>query len=228
MNMTFLTIGFVALIVLSVLVCYLRYCQDKKEGKEVSHNFFTSERLFVFFIEIVIAFLGFGMTLTIANANERQMEKQTAVQMTEQVIAYMDSQVEREYRYLLSYDSGKMTADTLRVSSVSNTAYFDSVLTNELILQNANMTIHGDIMRYVMWADWATNKANEATEDDKIREYLWDRYAYHLKVRSLLQVSRDEMTGAITAETADDRRQDIKSRSNLEEVKIYEGTAISD
>ena len=224
MDSNVLIIGFGMLILLSVVVCYGRYRRDRAEGKELSRNFFTSERIFVFIIEILIAFIGFGMTLAIANANERQMEKNAAIQMTEQVIAYMDREVEWEYQYLLGYDKGEMTGDMLRVSSVTNTVYYESVLTNELILKYANMDIHGEVMRFMVWADWATAQADETTDEAEIRKYLWDRYSYHLKMRNLLQVSYDEMVGEITAEEAEDKRRTIRSRTNEEEVKIYEGT----
>lgn len=221
---TNLTILFSVVLLLGFLLNYLLFRQDKKEEKSTS--FFTSERFVIFIVEILIAVIGFGATLAVTNANEREMEKEKAAQMLGQIIEYMDSQVDDEHDYLVMYDDGELTAKGLLVSSVVNTEYYESVLTNELILQNVNMKIHGEVMRYLTWGEQATARAKEATDDKGIRRQMWLRYAYHLKMRNHLQVSYDELTGAITADEAEERRAEIHRRSESEEVKIYEGTPV--
>ena len=65
-----------------------------------SNKFITSERLFVFIIEILIAVIGFGVTLAFTNANELQLEKEKAICMLEQTVEFTDSQLTREKNYL--------------------------------------------------------------------------------------------------------------------------------
>ena len=211
---------FLFFLILGFGCSFLLFRQDR--GDKKSKNFFTSERLLIFFVEILIAVIGFGITLFITNAYERQIEKDKAIQILEQVIAYTEKQATDERSYLRMYDNGEISANIFLNSSVVNTNYYESILTNDFILQNANMNIHGDIMNYLVWIDQATNRAKVATTKSDMRAEMYWRYAYIIKVRNLLIVSHDELTGTITGEEAIEKRRIICERSLEDEIVMYE------
>lgn len=219
---TKLLITFSAFAVVGVLFTFILFRQDKNEKK--GGHFITSERLIIFLVEILIAVIGFGVTLAITNANERQLDKEKAIQMMEQTIAYTDKQIVKERSYLNMYDDGDIEANVFLNSSVVNTNYYESILTNELILQNANMNIHGDVMTYLIWIEEGTARAKEAPTEKKMRSEMYWRYAYFIKLRNLLATSYDEMTGVITTEQAQEKRDAIHHRSLNDTVKLHEKT----
>ena len=90
---------------------FFLFYQEKTNKK--SNKFITSERLFVFIIEILIAVIGFGVTLAFTNANELQLEKEKAICMIEQTIEFTDSQITREKNYLNMYKEEKIEAKAI-------------------------------------------------------------------------------------------------------------------
>ena len=63
----------------------------------------TSERLILFFIEILVGVIGFGATLNYANDNDSKIEKNKAVTMIELAVEYTDFQVDEESIYWNMY-----------------------------------------------------------------------------------------------------------------------------
>ena len=186
---------------------FFLFYQEKTNKK--SNKFITSERLFVFIIEILIAVIGFGVTLAFTNANELQLEKEKAICMIEQTIEFTDSQITREKNYLNMYKEEKIEAKALQLSNVISLDYYDNILSNEVILQNANMNTYGEIMRYMEWIEYYDSTAKTA-EGDAIYSQLYNRYANMKKVSELLTVCRDEMRGDITPEEAMELCKEIK------------------
>lgn len=95
----------------------------------------------VFFIEILIAVIGFGVTLGVTNSNERQMEKEKAITMMEQTIEFTDNQLAREKSYLNMYNQEKITSELLQNSSVVSLDYYKNVLGTDEIMQNSDIQI---------------------------------------------------------------------------------------
>lgn len=186
---------------------FFLFYQEKTNKK--SNKFITSERLFVFIIEILIAVIGFGVTLAFTNANELQLEKEKAICMIEQTIEFTDSQITREKNYLNMYKEEKIEAKALQLSNVISLDYYDNILSNEVILQNANMNTYGEIMRYMEWIEYYDSTAKTA-EGDAIYSKLYNRYSNMKKVSELLTVCRDEMRGDITSEEALELCKEIK------------------
>lgn len=186
---------------------FFLFYQEKTNKK--SNKFITSERLFVFIIEILIAVIGFGVTLAFTNANELQLEKEKAICMLEQTIEFTDSQITREKSYLNMYKEEKIEAKALQLSNVISLDYYDNILSNEVILQNANMNTYGEIMRYMEWIEYYDSTAKTA-EGDAIYSKLYNRYSNMKKVSELLTVCRDEMRGDITSEEALELCKEIK------------------
>ena len=186
---------------------FFLFYQEKTNKK--SNKFITSERLFVFIIEILIAVIGFGVTLAFTNANELQLEKEKAICMIEQTIEFTDSQITREKNYLNMYKEEKVEAKALQLSNVISLDYYDNILSNEVILQNANMNTYGEIMRYMEWIEYYDSTAKTA-EGDAIYSKLYNRYSNMKKVSELLTVCRDEMRGDITSEEAMELCKEIK------------------
>lgn len=199
---------FLIFIVLGVVFNFYLFRQDQ-EHKQNS-RFLTSERLLVFIIEILIAVIGFGITLAVTNANELAVEKDKALCMMEQTIEYTDNQLSRDQTYLKMYNKGTINSEKLIASSVISMDYYDNVLSNEMILQNVNMNTYGEIMRYLEWIEYYDNGAKTATEDKKIYSKMYNRYAYLKKVRDLLDVCYDEMSGEITEDEAKELCNNIK------------------
>lgn len=222
MNTKFL-IGMAGLTFIGIMFNFILFRQDRDEKK--SRWFFTSERLLLFVVEILIAVIGFGITLNVTNNNERQIEKENALQMMEQTISYMDKQIKDERDYLRMYNDEELTAKGLLLSSVVNTEYYESILTNELILQNANMNIQGDIMRYLVWIEQKSERAKEAEDEDEMYRQMYSRYGCFIKVRNLLQVSYDQLNGTITEEEVTEKWKEIRSRTDRETIELHEGVA---
>ena len=186
---------------------FFLFYQEKTNKK--SNKFITSERLFVFIIEILIAVIGFGVTLAFTNANELQLEKEKAICMIEQTIEFTDNQITREKKYLNMYKDKEINEKTLQLSNVISLDYYDNILSNEVILQNANMHTYGEIMRYMEWIEYYDSTAKTA-EGDAIYSKLYNRYSNMKKVSELLTVCRDEMRGDITSEEAMELCKEIK------------------
>jgi len=218
-----LFLPFSVFILLGISMNYYLFKQD--QGKKKTKGFFTSERFFVFTIEILIAVIGFGITLSITNANERQMEKETASQMISQVIEFTDRQIERERSYLNMYKKETLTAEGLRVSNRINLDYYNNILSTDVVLQNANMNTYGDIMTYLLWIEQRDDLARDA-EGDRIYNYMVQRYNHLKKLREFLVICHDELTGNISAEEAKQRCRDIKypSEETTETTGIPETT----
>lgn len=199
---------FLIFIALGVAFNFYLFRQDQEDKQ--NSRFLTSERLLVFIIEILIAVIGFGITLAVTNANELAVEKDKALCMMEQTIEYTDNQLSRDQTYLNMYKKGTLNSEKLIASSVISMDYYDNVLSNEMILQNANMNTYGEIMRYLEWIEYYDNGAKTATEDKKIYSKMYNRYAYLKKVRDLLDVCYDEMSGEITEDEAKKLCNNIK------------------
>ena len=205
---TIIFLVFCAFFAVGICVNFVLYRRETQHKK--STRFITSERLFVFFIEILIAIIGFGVTLAITNANEQQVEKDKAIRMLQQTIEYTDKQLTSERSYLNMHKNGKITTEGLLVSNVINMDYYDNILSNEVVLQNANMNTYGDIMRYLAWVEGRDERAQTA-EESEVYQHLYRRYIFLKQVRELLQVCCDEMSGKITAAEAAERCKEIKA-----------------
>ena len=204
---TKIIILFALFLIAGISANFFLFYQEKTNKK--SNKFITSERLFVFIIEILIAVIGFGVTLAFTNANELQLEKEKAICMIEQTIEFTDSQITREKNYLNMYKEEKIEAKALQLSNVISLDYYDNILSNEVILQNANMNTYGEIMRYMEWIEYYDSTAKTA-EGDAIYSKLYNRYSNMKKVSELLTVCRDEMRGDITSEEAMELCKEIK------------------
>lgn len=204
---TVIFLVFCAFFAVGICANFVLYRREKQHKK--STRFITSERLFVFFIEILIAIIGFGVTLAITNANEQQVEKDKAIRMLQQTIEYTDKQLTSERSYLNMHKNGKITTEGLLVSNVINMDYYDNILSNEVVLQNANMNTYGDLMRYLAWVEGRDERAQTA-EESEVYQHLYRRYIFLKQVRELLQVCCDEMSGKITAAEAAERCKEIK------------------
>ena len=211
----FLFILFGFFILVGVLFNYLLYRQDRKKDKDI--RFITSERLLLFGVEILVAIIGFGLTLSIANYNERQVEKENAIQMMSQVIEFTDRQLDREKNYLNMYKKGTISAKGLRNSNVISLEYYYNVLSIDTVLQNTNMNTYGDMMTYLQWIEQRNQFAREASEEH-IYTYLKQRYNHLIKFRELLSVCHDELAGIITAEEAKQNCHDIKYDAAAQEA----------
>lgn len=205
-----MTIMILFLIFIALGVAFNFYLFRQDQEHKQNSRFLTSERLLVFIIEILIAVIGFGITLAVTNANELAVEKDKALCMMEQTIEYTDNQLSRDQTYLNMYKKGTLNSEKLIASSVISMDYYDNVLSNEMILQNANMNTYGEIMRYLEWIEYYDNGAKTATEDKKIYSKMYNRYAYLKKVRDLLDVCYDEMSGEITEDEAKKLCNNIK------------------
>lgn len=201
-----LLILFAIFLFAGIYINYRLFEQD--QAKKKNTKFFSSERFLVFTIEILIAVIGFGVTLYITNANERQVEKDKAAQMVSQVIDYTDRQIDRERIYLVMHNKGTITSESLRVSNLINLDYYHNILSTEVLLQNANMNTYGDIMSYLLWIEQATDRA-KAADADSVYGHMYSRYRYLKLLRELLQVCHDELTGELSPTEAKQKCHDI-------------------
>lgn len=199
---------FLAFLVLGIGVNFMLFRQEKENKK--STRFLTSERMLVFIIEILIAVIGFGVTLAVTNANELEVEKGKAICMLEQTIEFTDSQIIREQSYLSMYKEDKIDIKTLVDSNVISLNYYDNVLSNEVVLQNANMKTYGEIMRYLSYVEYYDSTAKTETDEKTAYAKIYNRCENTKKIKELLAVCCDEMSGKITADEADTMCKEIK------------------
>ncbi len=224
-------ICFALFLIAGIVFNFILYKQDKRH--EQNSSFITSERLLIFIVEIVIAVIGFGLTLSITNANERAIEKEKAIQMLTQTIQYTDRQITTERSYLKIHSKGEIDDRKLLNSNVISLTYYENILSNEVILQNANMNTYGEIMRFLIWiencnerAETALAKAETAEEQNEqntqtagndaknehtteVYNQMYWRCAYLRKTRDMLSVCQEELSGDITAKEAAEMRKQI-------------------
>ncbi len=82
-------------------------------------------------------------------------------------------------------------------------------MSDETILQNANMNTYGELMRYMKWVEYNDQRAKEV-EGSKVYTYLYQRYETLKKARDMMQICCDEMSGEITTEEAAELCHDVK------------------
>lgn len=203
---TVFPIIFLLFFIIGILICYILFRQDKSEKK--NKKFLTSERLLVFTIEILIAVIGFGLTLSISNANEQRLEKEKAANMIQQMIEFTDTQITRENSYLNMYNKGTLTPSQLRVSNVINLNYYENILSSDAILQNVNMYTYGNVMRYLVWVENRTDLALDA-KDELVYTYMNQRHQHLKDMRELLVVCYEELSGSISEEEAKQQCKNI-------------------
>lgn len=191
---------FFTFLVIGILCNFFLFTQEKKEKK--STKFITSERLIVFVIEIMIAVIGFGVTLHITNDYEKQVDKEKAIQMLEQTIEYTGKEIETESAYLDMYKNGNIETQIFLNSSVININYYNTILSNELILQNANMNTFGYCMDYLVRIEDTDSRAKTATDDSVVHSEMFWRCQYLKKLRDLLSVCSEELSGNLSPEEA--------------------------
>lgn len=165
---------FATFLIIGIAANFLLFYREVRE--KTSTRFITSERLIVFFIEILIAVIGFGVTLGVTNSNERQIEKEKAITMVEQTIEFTDNQLSREKSYLQMYNKEKISISQLKNSNVVSLDYYKNVLSNDEFIQNSDMKIYGEIMKYLVWVEKFDEKASAAESDKDIYKYLYHRY----------------------------------------------------
>lgn len=221
-------LGFVLAFLLGVGANYFLFSREVKHKENT--KFITSERLLVFVIEILIAVIGFGLTLAITNANERQIEKEKAIQMLEQTIEYTDKQISMEGSYLRMHNKDELSDGSLILSSVINMNYYENILSNEVILQNADMVTYGEIMKFLVWIENASERAEKIYEEEKaaketagteekeaesasskVYKQMYDRWIHLKKTRDMLSICCDELSGKMTREEASELRKQVKN-----------------
>jgi len=107
------------------------------------------------------------------------------------------------------YKKETLSAKSLLYSNVISTDYYNNVLSNDVVLQNANMNTYGDIMNYLMWIEQRDEMAHEGPEQH-IYIYLEQRHNHLKKMREFLIICHDELSGSITAEEAKQLCHDVK------------------
>ena len=204
---TNILIWFFGFLIIGIGCSFCLFNQDVKNKK--STKFITSERLLVFLIEIFIAVIGFGITLTITNDNEHQLAKENAILMLEQTIDFTDRQLEMDRKYLVSHNKDNISDGKLQISDVISMEFYYNILSDETVLQNANMNTYGELIRYMTWVENYDERA-QVCEASKVYGYLYQRYTNLQKARDLMQICCDEMSGKITTEEAAELCHDVK------------------
>ncbi len=204
----FIVISLIIITMSGVFLNFLLYRQEKKDTK--NKRFITSEHLVVFIIEIIVAVIGFGITLNVTNANERNIEKEQAIQMLEQTINYTETQLSSHYSYTKSYQNGEISLEELKISNVINFDYYDNILSCEAILQNVNMSTYGDLMRYLQWAKNTDERIKLTSTKEVIIAYNENRGKHILKLQKLLEICVDELKGDISNEEASAECESIR------------------
>ena len=205
-----ISIFFSAFLIVGILFNFYLFKKENKEGKKT--EFLTSERLIVFFVEIFVAVLGFGLTLYVTNDNQNKIEEAKALQMLSQAIEYTDREIEEESAYFDMYRNGEIETRVYLNSSVTNLDYYNNVMSNELILQNVNMVAYGYFMDYLVRVNDTDTRARTSSDPTEIRMEMEWRYKYLKKIRDLLIVCRDEMAGTITTEEANEMCAEINKK----------------
>ena len=207
-----LLVAFAISLGLGIGLSFLLYKKDR-EHKE-SKFFWSSKHLAEFGLEIMIVLVGFGLTLAFTNAYERQLEKENAAHMIQQVVEFTDWQIKSERSYLNSYNKGDLTVADLRVSNGINLNYYNSILSSDIILQNVNMNTYGNIMRYLLWIEQRDELAKNA-KDEHVYTYMEQRYRELKALREYLLVCQEELQGVITAEEAKERCKEINHKPTI-------------
>lgn len=206
--MLYFIAGMIISALIGILLNLLLYKQEKHDTQ--NKKFITSERLIIFIIDIIIAVIGFGVTLGVTNENERNIEKEHAIQMLEQTINYTKTQLSSHYSYTKSYQNGEISLEELRISNVINFDYYDNILAYEAILKNVNMSTYGDLMRYLQWAKNTDERIFSTSNKESIIAYNESRGKHILKLQKLLETCVNELKGNISKEEASEECESIR------------------
>lgn len=207
---------FLGFFIIGIFFNFFLFSRERKGTGE--NKFITSERLIVFLVEILIAVVGFGITLNITDYNEKRIEKDTAIQMLEQTIEYTSNEIETESQYLVMFKEEVMDARVFLNSSVININYYNTILSNELILRNVDMSTYGYCMDYLVRIEDCMEQAKAATDDSTLYSEMYWRCQYLKKLRDLITVYHQELSDEITAEEAIAKCKDIDDK----DISTYE------
>lgn len=179
----------------------LSFSLFKNDLKDVKiKKFIKSERFLGFFLQIVIAFLGFGVTLGISNANERRIEKNHVIEMLEQSIEFTENRLQNSYEYQISYEQNDISIIEYLDSNRIPFDYYNNLFGNDLIMENINMNAYGYILQYLNWAiDTEETAFNQKDKEDVA--YYFEKRNEHLKTMDeIVQQSCKQLKGELSKE----------------------------
>lgn len=163
-------------------------------------KFIKSERFLGFILQIVIAFLGFGVTIGVSNANERKIEKNHVIEMLEQSIEFTENRLRNSYEFQISYEQNDISLTEYLDSNRIPFDYYNNLFGNDLIMENINMNAYGYILQYLNWAIDTEEVAFEQ-EDKTSAIYYFEKRNEHLKTMDeIVQQSCKQVKGELSEE----------------------------
>ena len=183
---------------LGIALSFYLFRNDLKNVK--IKNFIKSERFLGFILQIVIAFLGFGVTLGVSNANERRIEKKHVIEMLEQSIEFTENRLQNSYEYQISYEQNDISLTEYLDSNRIPFDYYNNLFGNDLIMENINMNAYGYILQYLNWAiDTEETAFNQKDKTDAV--YYFEKRNEHLETMDeIVQQSCKQVKGELSEE----------------------------
>ena len=194
--------SFIMLVLFSIFLgIALSFNLFKNDLKNVKiKNFIKSERFLGFILQIVIAFLGFGITLGVSNKNERRIEKNHVIEMLEQSSEFTENRLQNSYEFQISYEQKDISLTEYLDSNRIPFDYYNNLFSNDLIMENINMNAYGYILQYLNWAiDTEEMAFNQTDKTNAV--YYFEKRNEHLKTMDeIVQQSCKQVKGELSEE----------------------------
>lgn len=193
--------GMIAAALIGVLLSFILYRNTRNHNED--KNFLSSEKLLTYFIEIIIAVVGFGLTLNFSNENERRLEEENVIQILEQAKEYTSDRVSVSVTYYEPYENKELDWDYVENICMVNFDYYDNILADSQIIKHVDMYVYGYMMQCVLWSKQENEKMLLAEDEAIAYEHMKSRDQNIYKIGELLDLCIKEMKGEIEKEEAE-------------------------
>ena len=193
--------GMIIAALLGVFLNYILYKNGKNHNED--KYFWSSEKFLTFLIEIIIAVVGFGLTLNFSNENERKREEEVVIQMLEQAKQYTEDLVEFNVTNYQFYDNNEYDWVYLEHVNTVNLNYYNNILTDPQVIRQVDMFVYGYMMQCLLWVEREDEYMRSLEDEELAYRYMKFRDQNIYKIELLLDICIKELKGEIDEEEAE-------------------------
>lgn len=208
---------FVASVVVGIALNWFLFYRKPKV------RFIESEELWGFILQIIIAIVGFGLTLVLSNNVEREQDKSYVVEMLEQSSDFTSNRLELSLEYIEEYQDKRSTWEGFSLSNKITFNYYDNLFSNSQVMEYLDMNAYGHMLQYLLWAKELETMALEESNINIAFDYYKTRDEHLFKMDKIVQACCEELKGNMSKEELKEYIAEIKKEQyDLEIERVQE------
>lgn len=203
--MTKVYLIFAASIVIGITLNWILFYRNPKT------RFIESEELWGFVLQIIIAIVGFGLTLVLSNQTERAQDKSYVVEMLEQSSDFTANRLALSSEYTEEYQDKRNTWEDFSLSNKITFDYYDNLFSNSQVMEYLDMNAYGHMLQYLLWAKDLETMALEESDINIAFDYYKTRDEHLFKMDKIVQACCEELEGNMSKEELTEYIVEIKN-----------------